>query len=138
MVTLLDQRRIVGLQAVAQKRREHGIGSLGARMRPALADSMAASNLLLHLGIGCKFVVGDEVLVVGEELRLQNVEPVEFGEQVGGRIGGRTQGIVGMRALPLLERLVGLGELQVIHCRVAVIEQAGGCGEACRRRPVRK
>ncbi|WP_433984726.1 hypothetical protein RBB78_09460 [Tunturiibacter empetritectus] len=72
---------------------------------------------------------GLEAVVVGEELDIEDAEGVELVEEVGGRVGGRAEAIVGMRAHPLAEVPVGDVEVEVVEGVVAVVER--GAGEGC-------
>ena len=65
--------------------------------------------------VGLEFVVGHEVLIMGEEFGLENVKPVEFAEEVCGGVGNGTHGVGGIETLILLERAVRFGELHVVH-----------------------
>ena len=54
-----------------------------------------------------------------EEFRLQNFEPVELGEQVGGGVRNGRHRVVGMNLSVIGEGPVRRRELQVIHLQVA-------------------
>ncbi len=67
-----------------------------------------------------------EVVVVHKELRLQNVQPVEFGEQISRGIRSRGKRIVRMRLGVVGESLVRRRELQIVHLQVTQFEARGG------------
>ena len=61
-----------------------------------------------------------------KEFRLENVQPVEFGEQICRGIRSRGEGIVGMRLRVVGESLVRRCELQIVHLQVTPVEPSGG------------
>jgi hypothetical protein len=71
------------------------------------------------------------VLIVSEELGLQDVEAIEFGEEVCGGIGDGPQGVLGVKALPFGEALMSAVEFEVVHVPVTELEL--GFGAPCRR-----
>jgi hypothetical protein len=56
-----------------------------------------------------------EIIIVNKKFRLQDVETVELGEQIGGGVRRRAERVAGMLAFACGEGLVGFVELEVIH-----------------------
>jgi hypothetical protein len=80
----------------------------------------------LDLRVGSRRLVIEKFVVVHEKIGFQDVHLVEFPEQVGGGLRSGAQRVAGMRPLPLLKRLVGPAEIQVVH--VAISRIHGRCG----------
>ena len=68
--------------------------------------------------------------ILDEELRLQNVQTIEFAEKICRGIGHWTQRIFRMLPLPLREGAMGSVEIEVVHLPVALIDERRG-GHAC-------
>jgi hypothetical protein len=71
-----------------------------------------------------------EIGITGEELRLQNAQPLKLAEQISGRIRYGAHRIFRILLLKLREGLMGGLELQVVHLLVAAIEQRLGTERA--------
>ena len=88
----------------------------------------AIVEALLEGGIDGGAGAGGEAVVVGEELDVEDAEAVKFCEDVGRGVGGGTEGVFGVSGHPLLEVVVGAGEVEVIEGVVALVE-----GSSCQR-----
>src|SRR5215469_6988798 len=77
------------------------------------------------LWVGVEFVKVKEVVVVGPELRTQEVQAVEFGKQVRGGVRDGAQWVRRRFALVFRERFMGVVELEIVHLAVTLIEK--GC-----------
>jgi len=60
-----------------------------------------------------------------EKFGLQNVQSIELGKKVSSGVRCWAHWIVRVQPLPLMKRLVGFGELKVVHLPVPLIEQHG-------------
>ena len=67
--------------------------------------------MVLYARVRRQLVVRGEMVVMNEELRLQDVEPVEFREQVGRRVGSGTHGIHRDVAAPARRRFGAPGRI---------------------------
>jgi hypothetical protein len=74
-------------------------------LHEALADGGIGREGLLLL---------DDLLVVDEELAFEDLESVEFIEQIGGGAEGDGKGILGGGSCQAVESLVGAGEIEIV------------------------
>ena len=95
------------------------MASAGFRAGQPAGGVQRAFEIAFQGGIGRQLVIGDEVLIVDEELRLQDVQAVEFRKQVRGRVRRRPHGVSRVQALPFMEGRVRLGKFQVVHLAVS-------------------
>jgi len=127
----VNERCPVGLHARGDGLAVEGIGIVGVMLQGNVGEVFglgdAVLEALLERGIDVGTLAGGKTVIVGEELDVEDAQEVELGKDVGCRIGGGTEAIVGMGCDPLLKVSVSCGEVQVVHGVVAVVE--GGASE---------
>ena len=102
----------------------------------------ALRQLILELGLHCRIgrelAAVVEVVVVGEQVRFQNVQPVELGEKISGRVRHVAHGIFRVCLLIGAEGGVGAPEVEVVHLLITPIEVSrrrhGVSGVGCETR----
>jgi hypothetical protein len=99
-----------------------------------LAASQFGFERTLHRRIGRQFALRQEFIVFHEQFGLQNMEPVKFAEQICRGVGHRSERIFRMRLLPRSEGFMRLGELQIVHVAVTLIQAGCPEGNAPKRR----
>src|SRR6185437_3183627 len=82
--------------------------------------------------IGTQLAAVRESVVVGEELRFENAEPVEFREEQRGGVADGPHGIIGMRSFPYIELMMRGGEIEVVHVVAPLLDWRAGMGRGVR------
>ena len=127
---LLDKRHVVGGNALGDAHGKQGLlvirVDLEHRVRAGFDIMDGAHELLAVDGIGVELLLflGD-LLVVGQELALQDAEPVEFVEQIGGGAKRVRQGILGAGGNVAVQDLVGSNVVLVVHALERGIDRVG-------------
>ena len=111
----LDEQRI----GVARRACENGVGKL-------LGSGQLRIENFVDDWIGDHLRPVAKETVFDKELRVQDVETIELGEEVGGRIGHRAERIVRMVLFPRAEGLVRLVEIEVVHLAVPRFDHRDG------------
>jgi hypothetical protein len=103
------------------------LASSGALLSMAVAKasercrSRSKSALAFASALGAAH--GKKAVVADKKLRLQNTEPVEFGEEIGGCVGNGANWIGGLEPLIVAKGAMGCLEIEIVHLPITAIEQ---------------
>ncbi len=129
-IVLIDQAVEIGAQPQHQDGSEQRVGVARLGAEHAGGNAIGLRQIRIESPpdsrVGIQFLGMAEVVVVHKEFRLQNVQTVEFGEQISRGIRSRGERIIRMRLRVVGESLVRRRELQIVHLQVAQVEPGGG------------
>ncbi len=132
VLVAVDEGGPVGLHAGGDGLAVEGVGVFGIALEGGVGEAFglgdAVVEALLEDWVDGWALSGFEAVVVGEELDVEDAEAIEFGEDVGGGVGGGAEGVFRVGGHPLLEVGVGGGEVEVVEGVVAVVKRGADEG----------
>jgi hypothetical protein len=135
-VAFVDHERVIGAHAGDEGFDVEGTGVVGIALQGGVCEVASLVEAVLKgladCGVRGETGAAIELVLICEELDVYDMETFELIEKKGGGIGDGTHGVLGVGSDPLLKLEVGIGELEVVHVPVALVE--GGAGEGSGRR----